>query len=120
MKCRLCGKSALEIQGYIERVNEYGVPGIGECRPFCGAALSLESRILGGIEGSGTSLALCVDIERLKADVEFLWGLLDDIDTASDIAKNNDRWYRNRVEAIQKKRHQRVITDGHTLFLVPG
>lgn len=35
MKCRICGKSALEIKGYLERVNPKGVEGIWECRPSC-------------------------------------------------------------------------------------
>lgn len=35
MKCRLCRKTAAEIQGWLLRVNELGVPGIGECRPSC-------------------------------------------------------------------------------------
>jgi len=34
-KCRLCGKAAYEIQGYLKRVNETGVTGIWECSPSC-------------------------------------------------------------------------------------
>lgn len=33
--CRLCGKGAQEIQGYLARVNEFGVAGVWECRPSC-------------------------------------------------------------------------------------
>jgi hypothetical protein len=48
--------------------------------------------------------------------LETLWGILDDIDTASDMAKENDAWYRKRVEALQKKRWDTMITtDGHKL-----
>lgn len=37
-RCRLCGRHATEVEGYLERVNEKGVPGIWECRPPCGAS----------------------------------------------------------------------------------
>ena len=48
--------------------------------------------------------------------LETLWDILDDIDTASDIAKENDAWYRKRVEALQKKRWDTMITtDGYKL-----
>ena len=48
--------------------------------------------------------------------LEALWDILDDIDTASDMAKENDAWYRKRVEALQKKRWDTMITtDGHKL-----
>ena len=33
-----------------------------------------------------------------------LWRLLDDIDTADDIAKKNDDWYRRRVRYLHKLR----------------
>lgn len=56
------------------------------------------------------------DIERLRADIEFLWNLLDDIDTESDISKYDDKGYRARVEIIQGKRHIRVTSDGYALF----
>lgn len=51
MKCRKCGKGIADIQGWLERVNEKGVPGIWECRPTCGSVLSNEDRIIGAIEG---------------------------------------------------------------------
>ncbi len=70
--------------------------------------------------GLGTPLAEETDVERLRDDVDFLWSLLDDIDTASDMAKDNDKWYRARVEAVQGKRHQRVASDGYKLFVVPN
>ena len=48
--------------------------------------------------------------------LEALWDILDDIDTASDMAKENDAWYRKRVEALQKKRWDTMITtDGYKL-----
>lgn len=51
MKCRLCGKGPNEIRGYLARVNEFGVPGIWECRPSCNADLSQEERVIAAIEG---------------------------------------------------------------------
>jgi hypothetical protein len=50
MKCRLCGKGALEIRGYLKRMNEKGVEGIWECRPSCDADLSEEERVIAAIE----------------------------------------------------------------------
>ena len=48
--------------------------------------------------------------------LETLWDILDDIDTASDMARENDAWYRKRVEALQKKRWDTMITtDGYKL-----
>ena len=48
--------------------------------------------------------------------LETLWDILDDIDTASDMAKENNAWYRKRVEALQKKRWDTMITtDGYKL-----
>ena len=70
--------------------------------------------------GLGKPLSEEMDIERLRADVDFLWSLLDDIDTTSDRAKENDKWYRARVEAIQGKRFQRTRSDGYGLFMVPN
>ncbi len=49
--CRLCGKTALEIGGYLTRVNEKGVDGIWECRPNCKADLPPDTRLLLAIEG---------------------------------------------------------------------
>lgn len=50
MKCRLCGKGATEIRGYLKRVNEKGVKGIWECRPSCDADLSEDDRVIAAIE----------------------------------------------------------------------
>ncbi len=69
--------------------------------------------------GLGKPLSEVTDADRLRADVEFLWQLLDDIDTAGDMAKDNDKWYRARVEMIQGKRHQRITSDGYSLFARP-
>lgn len=45
----------------------------------------------------------------------FLWGLLDDIDTASDRAKGDDRTYRKIVERLQRRRFEVGSTDGYTV-----
>ena len=48
--------------------------------------------------------------------IEYLWQIIDDIDTASDIAKSNDVVYRNMVEKLQKKRwNTGITTDGYKL-----
>lgn len=44
--CRLCGRGATEIEGYLARVNQKGVPGIWECRPDCNAKLSPDEALL--------------------------------------------------------------------------
>lgn len=53
MNCRLCGKGATEIRGYLKRMNEKGVEGIWECRPSCDANLSEEERTIAAIEDDG-------------------------------------------------------------------
>ena len=50
IKCRLCGKGATEICGYLKRMNEIGVEGVWECRPSCGTDLSDEDRVIAAIE----------------------------------------------------------------------
>ena len=49
-----------------------------------------------------------------------LWSLLDDIDTASDMAKDNDKWYRGRVELLQRKRFDTFTSNGYNLFYKDG
>jgi hypothetical protein len=57
-------------------------------------------------------------IKELEATVKCLWNLIDDIDTASDIAKSNDIWYRKRTEALVDHRWATgITTDGYTLDL---
>ena len=51
MKCQKCGKTAHEINGWLKRVNEKGVPGIRECRPGCDTILSPEQALIGAITG---------------------------------------------------------------------
>ena len=44
---------------------------------------------------------------------EHLFGILDDIDTASDIAKADDALYRRIVERLHRNRFQFANTDGY-------
>ena len=51
-----------------------------------------------------------------KEIIKYLWQIIDDIDTASDIAKSDDALYRGMVEKLQKKRwNTGITTDGQTL-----
>lgn len=45
----------------------------------------------------------------------FLFALLDDIDTASDMAKSDDGAYRKIVERLQRRRFEVASTDGHAV-----
>ena len=44
-----------------------------------------------------------------------LWTLLDDIDTADDMAKGNHDLYRNLVREAVRKRHEMMVSDGYVL-----
>ena len=52
---------------------------------------------------------------RLHEIAMFLFDILDDIDTASDVAKDNHNWYRLRVEHLHCKRFEVMETDGYTV-----
>ena len=55
---------------------------------------------------------------RGEAAIKYLFRLLDDIDTADDIAKDNDVAYRAMVRKIQELRWETgITTDGYTLDL---
>ena len=61
----------------------------------------------------------CEDFEFLRNVAGKLWDIIDEIDTTSDIAKENDEWYRKRVEHLQKRRWETgITTDGYNLFRV--
>lgn len=53
---------------------------------------------------------------------QFLYGLLDEIDTASDMAKSDDSAYRKLVERIQARKREVVAEcDGYTVkFKTPA
>jgi hypothetical protein len=57
-------------------------------------------------------------IKMEKEIIEYLWQIIDDIDTASDMAKSNNVVFRNIVEKLQKKRcNTGITTDGYKLDL---
>lgn len=57
-----------------------------------------------------------MDIGTAKEVIEFLFQIIDDIDTASDMAKSNLEAYQKRVNNLQKRRWETGITsDGYTL-----
>lgn len=45
----------------------------------------------------------------------YLFYLLDDIDTASDIVKGDDKLYREYVDALCRKRFEVAETDGYSV-----
>ena len=58
--------------------------------------------------------------EQLYEVAQYLYGLLDDIDTASDMAKSNDVAYRNIVEKLQSKKGEVVEScDGYAVVFRP-
>lgn len=65
-------------------------------------------------------LALRAEVDRAQDIAFFLFGLLDDIDTASDEAKDNHEWYRKRVEHIHRRRFEVMETDGYTVKVKNG
>jgi hypothetical protein len=57
-------------------------------------------------------------IEKQKGIIEDLWQIIDDIDTAGDMAKDDNSYYRKLVEQIQKKRWDTDIkSDGYTITM---
>lgn len=50
-----------------------------------------------------------------RAHAEFLYGLLDDIDTASDMAKGDDAMYRGLVKKYHQRRFEVADCDGYTV-----
>ena len=56
--------------------------------------------------------------QDLESVIKYLWMLLDNIDTAGDMAKSDDKLYRHIVERTQKKRWETgIVTDGYILDL---
>lgn len=58
MKCQKCGKTVHQCGGYLQRVNEKGVPGVWECRPVCESDLPFEDRLLLALDGEDKIAAL--------------------------------------------------------------
>ena len=55
------------------------------------------------------------DALGFKKIAEDLWQLLDDIDTASDVAKANDVQYRSLVQRIHMKRFEYADSNGKSI-----
>lgn len=50
--------------------------------------------------------------------IEHLWMIIDVIDTASDMAKSDDKLYRSIVERVLILRFETgITTDGYTIFI---
>ena len=54
-----------------------------------------------------------MDFKRATID---LWQIIDDIDTYSDMAKGNDKSFRQAVEKKVRERHKILASDGYNLF----
>lgn len=50
-----------------------------------------------------------------EATARALFDLLDDCDTADDIAKDNDKMFRNLVRRAHQERFKYATTDGYTV-----
>ncbi len=61
------------------------------------------------------------DLKYLQRVVIHLYDLLDDIDTADDMAKSNDKMYRSIVGSLQKKKNDSGVSspDGYILNISP-
>lgn len=57
------------------------------------------------------------NVDNLQMLVDRLWSLLDDIDTSSDIAKDNIAWRIQHIDNLQRKRFEYVTSDGYNLFV---
>ena len=54
--------------------------------------------------------------QEYDAIIESLWSIIDDIDSYGDVAKSNDKLYRELVEQRQKDRFNTgITTDGYSL-----
>ena len=53
--------------------------------------------------------------------IAFLWGIIDDIDTQSDVCKGDLKAYEKRVERLHALRWQTgITTDGYSLVMPDG
>ena len=72
---------------------------------------------VGSDGGFGKRLSEVTDVIALRQMADRLWSLLDDIDTADDIAKSNDAAYRKLVRNRAKARGLVLESDGFNLYL---
>jgi hypothetical protein len=65
---------------------------------------------------AGEERGLLMELRRAEKDREFLYQLLDDIDTVSDAAKGDDAGYRRAVQRIQARKSEvGESPDGYTM-----
>jgi len=71
----------------------------------------------------GQPLSECTDVDFLRSQVEHLYQVLDDIDTASDMFKPRldepqtlDNYYRF-TDKQQQRKSERLVSDGYKLYL---
>ena len=55
-------------------------------------------------------------LEEWKEKAEFLWRLLDDIDTYGDVFKPDITAYFKKVNYIAARRHEVLQSDGHKII----
>lgn len=53
------------------------------------------------------------ELNKAESIAQFLFKLLDDIDTADDMAKSDDAGYRRLVQKVQRRRFEVADTDGY-------
>lgn len=58
---------------------------------------------------------MTIEYRTYKEICEKLWAIIDDIDTYDDMAKSNDKVFRDLVYKAQKKRWQYGSTDGYNV-----
>jgi hypothetical protein len=65
----------------------------------------------------GVPLEEINDVIKLRSMIEYLFQKLDNIDTLSDICKNNESCFRNQALKQANSRHDVIQTDGYKLFV---
>lgn len=66
---------------------------------------------------TGKPLEEIDDVEWLRWAVEKLWHLIDDIDTADDMFKENFKGFNAYTMRRQAERHKVLESDGYDLFM---
>ena len=83
------------------------------------------SPLMAWIAGLAPLLKRIEELDKQKNNykniAQYLYKLLDDIDTATDMAKSDDAFYRKVVEHLQSKKSEVVMhCDGYTVEFVPN